>query len=108
MAGPVGTLIGQGVKDLGASWGHAFAIMKSRGPSQFQFWFIALAIGIAAGFAALFFRLGINALQGFLYGTDDLARLHSFVASLAWYQILLLPIVGGLLVGLILHDFTDD
>ncbi|MDG0988763.1 MAG: chloride channel protein [Yoonia sp.] len=82
--------------------------MKSRGPSQFQFWFIALAIGIAAGFAALFFRLGINALQGFLYGTDDVARLHSFVASLAWYQILLLPIVGGLLVGLILHDFTDD
>ncbi len=108
MAGPVGTLIGQGVKDLGASCGHAFAIMKSRGPSQFQFWFIALAIGIAAGFAALFFRLGINALQGFLYGTDDVARLHSFVASLAWYQILLLPIVGGLLVGLILHDFTDD
>ena len=108
MAGPVGTLIGQGVKDLGASCGHAFAIIKSRGPSQFQFWFIALAIGIAAGFAALFFRLGINALQGFLYGTDDLAHLHSFVTSLAWYQILLLPIVGGLLVGLILHHFTDD
>lgn len=108
MAGPVGTLIGQGVKDLGASCGHAFVIMKSRGPSQFQFWFIALAIGIAAGFAALFFRLGINALQGFLYGTDDVAHLHSFVASLAWYQILLLPIVGGLLVGLILHHFTDD
>ncbi len=108
MAGPIRTVIGQGARDLGQACADAFAIMKSRGPSQLQFWFIALAIGVAAGFAALFFRLGINWLQGALYGTDDVARLHSFVAGLAWYQILLLPVCGGLLVGLILHWFTDD
>ena len=108
MSGQFRALIGQGAHDLRRGCTDAFVIMKSRGPSQLQFWFIALAIGIAAGFAALFFRLGINWLQGTLYGTDDTANLHSFVADLAWYQILLLPICGGLLVGLILHWFTDD
>lgn len=108
MAGPFRTLIGQGAQDLRGACTDAFGIMKSRGPSQLQFWFLALAIGIIAGFAALFFRLGINWLQGTLYGTDDVAHLHSFVAGLAWYQILLLPIFGGLIVGLILHIFTDD
>ncbi|MCO4846528.1 MAG: chloride channel protein [Yoonia sp.] len=108
MSGPFRTLIGQSWRDFRRASSDAFAIMKSRGPSQLQFWFIALAIGIAAGFAALFFRLGINWLQGMLYGTDDTARLHSFAADLAWYQVLLLPVCGGLLVGLILHWFTDD
>ena len=89
MSGPFWALIGQGAHDLRRGCTDAFAIMKSRGPSQLQFWFIALTIGIAAGFAALFFRLGINWLQGTLYGTDDTANLHSFVAGLAWYQILL-------------------
>lgn len=108
MSGPFRALIGQGAHDLRRACIDAFAIMKSRGPSQLQFWFIALAIGIAAGFAALFFRLGINWLQGTLYGTDHTAHLHSFVADLAWYQIFLLPVCGGLAVGLILHGFTDD
>ena len=48
----------------------ALRALKTHGPSQLQFWFIALAIGIAAGFAALFFRLGIDWIQGYLYGTD--------------------------------------
>lgn len=83
-------------------------VLRRRGPSQIQFWFIALAIGIAAGFAALFFRKGINALQAALYGTDDVRHLHSFAQDLPWYLILLIPIIGGLVVGLILHRFTPD
>ncbi len=83
-------------------------VLRQQGPSQIQFWFIALAIGIAAGFAALFFRKGIEALQAYLYGTDDVQLLHSFAQSLPWYLILLIPIAGGLLVGLILHNFTSD
>ena len=82
--------------------------IKAHGPSQLQFWFIALAIGIAAGFAALFFRLGIDWIQGYLYGTDDVSRLATVASRLAWYQILVIPIIGGLTVGLILHRFTDD
>ena len=83
-------------------------VLRHRGPSQIQFWFIALAIGIAAGFAALFFRKGIEALQAWLYRTDDIQLIHTHAESLPWYMILLIPVVGGLIVGLILHRFTPD
>lgn len=82
--------------------------MRQRGPSQIQFWFIALIIGIASGFTALFFRKGIETLQAYLYGTEDVQFLHSFAESLPWYWILIIPICGGLTVGLILHYLTPD
>jgi len=81
--------------------------MRREGPSQLQFWVIALVIGIAAGFAALGFRMGISALQTLLYGTDDV-QLASVARSLPWYWVLMLPMLGGLVVGLILHRFTPD
>ncbi|MGZ2258377.1 chloride channel protein [Roseobacter sp. A03A-229] len=83
-------------------------LLRHRGPNQIQFWFIALLIGIAAGFAALFFRKGVNALQTSLYGTEDVRLLHSFAESLPWYLVLIIPICGGLVVGIILHIFTKD
>ncbi|MDW3222346.1 MAG: chloride channel protein [Paracoccaceae bacterium] len=83
-------------------------VIRHRGPNQIQFWFIALVVGIAAGFAALFFRKGVNALQTYLYGTEDVRLLHSFAESLPWYLVLIIPICGGLVVGLILHFFTND
>ena len=83
-------------------------VLRRRGPGQVQFWFIALLIGIVAGFAAVLFRRGINGLQSLLYGTEDVRLLHSFAESLPWYLILLIPVFGGLVVGLILHRFTDD
>ena len=85
-----------------------WALLRKQGPSAIQFWFIALAIGIAAGFAALLFRKGIESLQSWLYGTDHPEFIHSFAEGLPWYMILCIPIVGGLLVGLILHNFTRD
>ncbi|MBM2291348.1 chloride channel protein [Sulfitobacter pseudonitzschiae] len=100
---------------LATSYGQAltacrdgFRVIRQRGPSQIQFWFISLVIGIGAGFAALFFRKGINSLQAFLYGTEDVQHLHSFAQSLPWYLILTIPIIGGLVVGVILHLFTRD
>ena len=86
----------------------AWHILLSRGPSQFQFWLIALLIGIAAGFAALFFRKGVSWLQSALYGSEDPRMLGSFVGGIEWYWILVIPIFGGLAVGLILSRFTDD
>ena len=47
-------------------------------------------------------------LQPFLYGTEDVHRLHTFAATLPWYWVLLLPAAGGLAVGLILTRFTRD
>ncbi|MEO0929550.1 MAG: chloride channel protein, partial [Pseudomonadota bacterium] len=64
--------------------------------------------GIGAGCAAVLFRLGIELIQSTVYGTDDIRLLHSFAAGLAWYQILIIPICGGLIVGIILDRLTDD
>ena len=83
-------------------------VLREKGPTQLQFWLIALLIGIAAGFAALLFRKGISWLQETLYGVDDVRLMHSFAESLPWYMILLIPVAGGLVVGVILHVFTPD
>ena len=83
-------------------------VLVHRGPSQIQFWFIALLIGIAAGFAALFFRKGIEALEAFLYRADGTEMIHTAAADLPWYVLLAIPTIGGLIVGLILHRFTPD
>ncbi|WP_300068012.1 chloride channel protein [uncultured Ruegeria sp.] len=86
----------------------AWRVMLRRGPSQIQFWFIALVIGIAAGFMALGFRKAIRALQAYVYETEDILLLHSHVEKLPWFLILITPIFGGLIVGVILNKFTDD
>ncbi len=108
MSGDKRSFFSQQVERLKTFLGEAYRLLRHRGPSQIQFWFIALAVGVAAGFAALFFRKGINALQTYLYGTEDVRLLHSFAESLPWYMILIIPIGGGLVVGVILHLFTND
>lgn len=97
----------RGWRAVRAEVARALAVIRAKGPSQLQFWLIALAIGVAAGIAALFFRKGIAALQTFLYGSDDL-RLVSVAGDLPWWWVLAVPIGGGLVVGLILHRFTPD
>ena len=93
---------------LAAELSRGWSVLVTRGPSEVQFWFIALIVGIAAGLAAIAFRGGITLLQGLVYGTDDIAHIHSFAAGLDWYLVLVIPILGGLFVGLLLHRFTDD
>ncbi len=102
------SLIAEQVGDAVLALREAWSALREKGPGQVQFWFIALLIGIAAGTAALFFRKGIEALQAFLYGTDNVNLLHSFAETLPWYWIVLIPVLGGLTVGLILHRFTSD
>ncbi|MEL7183677.1 MAG: chloride channel protein, partial [Pseudomonadota bacterium] len=85
-----------------------WAIIRQRGPSKVQFWFIALLIGIASGYAAVAFMTGIRTFQTFLYGTEDPRTLHSFAATLPWWWVLILPALGGLAVGFILTRFTPD
>jgi len=76
-------------------------------PKAIRFWVIALLIGICGGLAALLFRKAIAALQTFFYGTDDV-MLASVAQNLPWWWVMVLPIMGGLLVGLVLDRFTDD
>ncbi|PWK55259.1 chloride channel protein [Silicimonas algicola] len=87
---------------------RAWRLMRERGPDKVQFWFIALLIGLAAGCAAVLFRLGINLLQSALYGTDEPRLMRTYAETLAWYWIVAIPVVGGLVVGLILNRFTAD
>ena len=94
--------------DAVSSVGNGWQILRKRGPSQLQFWFIALMVGIAAGLAALLFRKGIAAIQGVLYDAKDVRALQEFATDVEWYWIVLIPIAGGLLTGWILHVFTDD
>ena len=102
------SLITQHLRKAGRAIRRAWQIMLARGPGQIQFWFIALLIGIAAGVAALIFRKGIELLQTVIYGTEDTRMLHSLAEALPWYWIVLIPVAGGLLVGLVLHRFTPD
>lgn len=108
MAGPARTAVSNQIAQARQASGRAWHVVRHRGPSQVQFWFIALAIGIAAGFAAVGFRAGVTWLQTLLYGAADVTRLNSFAGTLPWYWVLIIPMVGGVAVGVILHLFTDD
>ncbi|AXI42886.1 chloride channel protein [Sulfitobacter sp. SK011] len=108
MSEPDPSFLSQQLQLAKASIKRGYEVIRLRGPGKVTFWFIALLIGIAAGFAALFFRKGINWLQATLYGTDDVQQLHSFITGLPWYWVVLIPTFGGLTVGLILHHFTRD
>ena len=108
MTDPSRSFLAQQAALARASCSEAWHVLLHRGPSKVTFWFIALLIGISAGFAALFFRKGINWLQGSLYGTDDVQHLHSFLSGVDWYWVVLIPTVGGLVTGVILHQFTPD
>jgi CIC family chloride channel protein len=87
---------------------RGWQLLRHKAPSQVSFWFIALAIGIAASIAAVAFRAGVSLLQQTLYGVEDITLLHSYATTLDWFIVLLIPMGGGLAVGLILHHFTPD
>ncbi|NEK21098.1 chloride channel protein [Sulfitobacter sp. JBTF-M27] len=108
MSEPSPSFLSQQLSMAVTSCKQGWQVIRTRGPGKITFWFIALLIGIAAGFAALLFRKGINWLQAAFYGTEDVQYLHSFISGLNWYWVVLIPTVGGLIVGLILHHFTND
>ena len=87
---------------------NGWSALLREGPSKLQFWIIALIVGSAAGFVTLGFRHAIDALQRAFYGVDDPRLLHSFAQTLPWYWVLIIPICGGLAVGILLRLFTDD
>ncbi|MFY0660241.1 MAG: chloride channel protein [Shimia sp.] len=108
MAKSVGSFLAESAQDAADTCRGGWKVLVNKGPSQFQFWIIALGIGIAAGFAALLFRKSIHWLQSTLYGAEDVTLLHSFADTLPWYWLVIIPTIGGLVVGLILNKFTPD
>lgn len=67
-------------------------------------WFLALIIGLGVGAAALLFRLLIGLIQFPWLGTTT-ERVATAAADVPWIVILLVPAIGGLIVGQILQRF---
>ena len=108
MAEPEKSMIAGQIGDVVQSCKEGWLVLRHRGPSKIQFWFIALMVGIAAGGAAVGFRIAIEWLQGVLYNAKDVRSLQELIADVEWYFILLIPVAGGLLTGVVLHLFTSD
>jgi len=62
---------------------------------------LAFAVGVAAAYGALIFRFGVGKIQEVSFGFS----LEDFVlqaGNLPWWQVIAVPTIGGLLVGIIL------
>ena len=58
MSGPEDSFVSGQISGATDACRHGWKVLKQQGPGKVQFWFIALVIGIAAGFAALFSAKG--------------------------------------------------
>ncbi len=68
---------------------------------------LAVAIGLLAGGAAIAFRHAIGVFQGLGYGFGG-EGLITIVSGLPWWQVLLVPAIGGLAVGVFVHAFMPN
>jgi CIC family chloride channel protein len=76
---------------------HWLRVMCAR--DRFFVTVIAIVIGLCGGGLVIVFHEGIDALQTLLYGAPE-DHFHITVPTLPWYQIVLMPMLGGLMVGL--------
>lgn len=76
-----------------------------RGANQLAMWPVALVVGVVTGYAVLGFRFSIMALESMFYGAD-VRTIHSHAATLDWWHVLLVPVIGGLIVGQILVNLS--
>lgn len=68
-------------------------------------WALSLVAGIIVAYAAIGFRLLIGLVQyPWLETTSE--RVTAAAALVPWWQVLMAPIVGGLIVGYILHRYV--
>ncbi len=67
---------------------------------------VAVIIGIAGGFGAIFFRFAIRFFQGLFFGSWHYTL--DYVLQLPWYVKLFAPALGGLVVGPIVYYFARE
>ncbi len=76
--------------------------------------FFALILGIVGGLSGFAFRKSVEILDGILFGSDGSSNLVSLWESLfygiglGWLIIVLLPMIGGLIVGPIIYKFAPE
>ena len=67
----------------------------------------SLVIGLLAGYGALAFRILIAKTQLLSYGFED-ELVVSGTADVPWWQIMLIPVAGGLIIGLFLKYVVPE
>lgn len=67
----------------------------------------SLAVGLIAGYGALAFRMAISEIQTLAYGFGS-EMVVTETASLPWWHIVMVPVIGGLIIGLILQFVMPD
>jgi CIC family chloride channel protein len=67
---------------------------------------VAVIIGLAGGFGAIFFRFAIRFFQGIFFGSWHYSL--DYVLQLPWYVKLCAPALGGLIVGPIVYYFARE
>ncbi len=82
-----------------ATLGSQFHELRTR---QRVLWLAALVTGIIVGYAALAFRAGLVMVESLFLGAQD-EDLLTAIAALPGWQIVALPALGGLAVGIILQ-----
>ncbi len=68
---------------------------------------LAMVVGSAVGGAVILFREGIDLFQKLFFQSSPEA-LNLAAAALPWWQVMLVPTAGGLLVGLFVYHFMPD
>ncbi len=67
-------------------------------------WLVAIAMGVLVGCGAILFRLTIGWVQ-LLWLGETHESIASIAAGLPWWQVILAPAAGGLVVGIIIQRF---
>ena len=68
---------------------------------------LAMVVGALAGGGTILFRDGLLFIQSLIYGTSDEA-LHTYLADLPAWHLILGPTAGGLIVGIFIYKFLPE
>ncbi len=97
----------QGPEQAGPGWRARLTaplrrfVMLFWAQGEAAIWLWAVLIGIAAGYAALAFRLAIRSVQFASFGVFH-AEMEAATANQFWWQTLLVPVAGGIIVAALL------
>ncbi len=67
---------------------------------------LGIIVGVAGGYGAVGFRYLINTIQSISYGSPD--ELLDVVKSIPWHLRILVPAIGGLIVGPVVYFFARE